>query len=128
MGTPDPRQSPVTLKLNKEFKRAYYRGGYRANPVLVTYLVRTHLKQVRYGVTTGKKIGNAVSRNRARRLIRAAFEQVCRDYGWKDNADVPGLDFVFVAREKTPLVKSTDVYRAMSGQIRALLQDPARRK
>ncbi len=128
METPTPKTGPVTLKLNKEFKRAYYRGSYRANPVLVTYLVRTHLKQVRYGITTGKKIGKAVSRNRARRLIRTAFFAVCKDYGWKDAPELPGYDFVFVAREKTPLVKSGDVYRAMSGQIRALLQNPDRKK
>ena len=128
MESPTSKKGPITLKLNKEFKRAYYRGGYRANPVLVTYLVKTHLKQVRYGITTGKKIGKAVSRNRARRLIRTAFFAVCKDYGWDTAEILPGYDFVFVAREKTPLVKSTDVYRAMSGQIRALLQDSDRKK
>lgn len=117
--------APVVLKLNKEFRRAYYRGSYRANPILVTYLVRTNLGLVRYGITTGKKVGSAVSRNRARRIIRAAFFQVCSDYGWEETGT--GLDFVFVAREKTPGVKSTDVYRAMSGQIRALLRESGRK-
>ena len=115
-------ENPVTLKLNKEFKRAYYRGAYQANPVLVTYLVRTNLKKVRYGITTGKKIGNAVMRNRARRMIRAAFWQVYREAGWDEKKI--GLDFVFVAREKTPLVKSTEIYYAMSRQIKSLLNRP----
>lgn len=112
---------PAVIKLNKEFRRAYYRGSYRANPVLVTYLVRTNLGVVRYGITSGKKVGNAVSRNRARRIIRAAFCQVYSDYGW-DQTKI-GLDFIFVARERTPEQKSTDIYRAMSGQIRSLLRD-----
>lgn len=128
METPNAKTGPITLKLNKEFKRAYYRGGYRANPILVTYLVRTHLKQVRYGITTGKKIGKAVERNRARRLIRVAFAEICKDYEWNNTNELPGYDFVFVAREKTPFVKSDAVYHAMSGQIRALLQNPERKK
>ena len=108
-------KQPETLKLNKEFKRAYYRGGYQAGPLLVTYYVRgRHVP--RYGITTGKKIGNAVRRNRARRVIRAAFLQL-----WREQEFIGlGGDYVFVAREKTPEAKSTEVYAAMRRQVRSL--------
>lgn len=106
---------PETLKLNKEYKRAYYRGGYKAGPLLVTYCVRGK-RPVRYGITAGKKVGNAVRRNRARRIIRAAFLQLWREQEFLGL----GGDYVFVAREKTPDAKSTEIYAAMKYQVRAL--------
>ena len=110
---------PVTLKLNKEYKRAYYRGSYKAGPLLVTYMVKNNRRMIRYGITTGKKIGNAVKRNRSRRIIRAAFRQLLDDFSFSDFPE--GLDFVFVAREKTPEAKSTDLYKAMRYQVSHLL-------
>ncbi len=106
---------PETLKLNKEYKRAYYRGGYKSGPLLVTYHVKGKAP-VRYGITTGKKVGNAVKRNRARRIIRAAFLQLWREQEFLGL----GGDFVFVARERTPAAKSTEIYAAMKYQIRTL--------
>jgi len=54
--------------------------------------VAAHL---RVGFTATKKIGNAVKRNRARRRLRAAVDDVLR------GADVPGADLVVVARQGT---------------------------
>ena len=69
---------------------------------LVTYARKNRGKETRIGITTSKKIGNAVQRNRARRIIRAA----CREVG----AEFPrGYDLVFVARHKTIFLKSTDL-------------------
>jgi ribonuclease P protein component len=64
---------PQTLTLNKEFKRAYYQGKSKASPFFVCYVVKNKNRGVRYGITASKKLGNAVQRNRARRVIRAAF-------------------------------------------------------
>ena len=62
----------------------------------------------RVGITTSKKIGNAVQRNRARRVIRAAFQSTL------DAAEFSGTwDLVFVARTRTTRLKSTQVALAM---------------
>jgi ribonuclease P protein component len=58
------------------------------------------------GITTSKKIGNAVERNRSRRIIKEAFRSVCKDI---DGA----YDFVFVARSKTKYQKSTYIEKVM---------------
>lgn len=50
---------------------------------------------VRVGFTASKKVGNAVERNRARRRLRAAVEEVLAP-----NA-APGNDFVVIARPET---------------------------
>lgn len=66
---------------------------------------------LRAGITTSKKIGNAVKRSRSRRVIREALRQ------WAPRIK-PGYDFVFVARGKTPFVKSTDVAKAMGKHLK----------
>ena len=50
---------------------------------------------VRVGFTATKKIGNAVKRNRARRRLRAAVDDVLRGSG------ASGADLVIVARQGT---------------------------
>lgn len=50
---------------------------------------------LRVGFTATKKIGNAVKRNRARRRLRAAVDDVLRGSG------VSGSDLVVVARQGT---------------------------
>ena len=95
-----------TLKENKDFRRLYYRAQSHASSCLVTYAAKSRGKGCRYGITTSKKIGNAVERNRARRVIRAAFSEL--------EGEIRGSwDFVFVARHKTSKVKMQDVLSDM---------------
>ena len=100
----------TTLNLNKDFRRIYGRGRSYISPQLVTYVMPKKNGGLRIGITTSKKIGCAVKRNRARRVIMAAWRnclpQVNGNY-----------DFVFVARVKTTLVKSTDIERAMKRHL-----------
>ena len=63
----------------------------------------------RIGITTSKKIGNAVERNKSRRLIRAAFQNVYKEYG----EYLEGYEFVFVARGRTRYRKSYDLEQVM---------------
>ncbi|MGE5506120.1 MAG: ribonuclease P protein component [Actinomycetota bacterium] len=51
---------------------------------------------VRVGFTVSKKVGNAVTRNRAKRRLRAAVDRV-----FPDNARA-GLDYVVIGRQETP--------------------------
>ena len=44
-----------TLTLNKEFKRAYYRGRSFATPVLVVYALKNRSGENRLGLTATKK-------------------------------------------------------------------------
>ena len=85
-----------TIKLNRDFRRCYSKGAFLSHGALVTYARKNRGKETRIGITTSKKIGNAVQRNRA----------ACREVG----AEFPrGYDLVFVARHKTIFLKSTDL-------------------
>lgn len=84
-----------TLKLNKEFKRAYYRGKSAVRPSVVVYVYKNRSRKNRLGLTCGKAVGSAVRRNRAKRLMRESFRRL-------ENRLKPGFDFVLVARSRTP--------------------------
>ena len=104
---------PQTLTLNKEFKRAYYQGRSKACPLFVCYVVKNKNRGVRYGITASKKLGNAVQRNRARRVIRAAFFSIL-------SKTENNRDYVFVARERVLSAKSYQVAAAMKGCLKSL--------
>ena len=95
-------QKFVSLNQIKDFLRLYYRGKSCAKPAVVVYAMKNRAGICRVGITTSKKIGNAVERNRSRRVIKAAFTQVL-----SENTINGNWDFVFVARGKTRYVKST---------------------
>ena len=101
----------AVLNTNKDFRTLYYRGKSQAHPVLVTYVRKNRLGYPRVGITTGKKIGNAVQRNRCRRVIREAYRGLVP-------AVQGGWDLVFVARSRTLHMKSTEVRRVMEAHLK----------
>lgn len=102
-----------TLKRNGEFHRAYTRGRSSVGGCLVTYAVKKKGGLFRVGITSSKKIGNAVTRNRARRVIRAALAEVMPQ-------PPKGYDIVFVARAVTAKKKSGQIARVMRAQLTEL--------
>lgn len=101
----------TVIKENRDFQFLYRRGKSQVHPCLVTYVRKTKRPVVRVGITTGKKVGCAVERNRCRRIIREAFRQLMPDI-------TGGYDIVFVARSRTTTCKSTDIRRIMETQLR----------
>ena len=87
------------IRRNAEFGRVYARGKSYVNPALVLYVLKTRGKKTRVGLTATKKIGHAVQRNRARRVMKAAIDEHL-DY------NIGGYDLIFVARGMTPRLKS----------------------
>ena len=91
-----------SIKLNKDFRFLYAKGKSFVSPSVVIYLRKNKYKFNRLGITAGKKIGKAVKRNRAKRLIRVAFrslqEQLNEHY-----------DVVIVARTRCVFLNSNEV-------------------
>lgn len=103
----------ITLKQNSDFRRAYGRGKSVTNPALVTYCVKNRAGICRIGITTSKKLGTAVVRNRCRRVIKEAYRQLAPQCSG-------GYDIVFVARYKTIRKKSTEIAEVMQKHLSEL--------
>ncbi len=87
------------LNNNADFQRLYRRGAFCSLGSALIYVMPNRLPYNRLGITAGKKIGNAVKRNRAKRIIRAAYSAA--------ELQLPvGIDLVVVARSTLPEQKS----------------------
>lgn len=69
----------------------------------------------RIGITASKKIGGAVQRNRAKRVIREALRLIMQEYTLKT-----GHLIVIAAREKATVCKMQDVKRDLQGALMRL--------
>lgn len=103
----------VPLTENHEFKRVYARGRSAVRPTLVAYCMKRGRQNTRVGITASKKIGNAVKRNRARRLLRESARMLYPQMK-------PGFDIVLVSRGKTPFVGCQNVLTEMTGALEEL--------
>ena len=61
------------LKRRKDFRRCITEGGRAAGRYVVVYVIPNDLDLIRLGAGSTKRLGNAVRRNRAKRLVREAF-------------------------------------------------------
>lgn len=84
-----------TVKMNRNylFRRLYRHGKRFVTPYFVVYWMKRRGSRNCLGITTTKKIGNAVQRNRARRILTEAYRLL-------EDTLPRGLDLVIVARKK----------------------------
>jgi len=107
-GSGSPRRR--RLSRSGDFKRVYREGSSKASRYLVLYRFKRGDEdgtEARLGVSVSKKLGDAVTRNRIKRVLKEAFwEKVDRD-----SAD---QDFVLVARAAVgPLIEERGLEGAM---------------
>ena len=99
----------ATLTRNKDFLMLYQRGKAIVSPYVVIYVRRNRLNYRRLGITAGKKVGGAVQRNRAKRVIRAAYREA-------EEMLPGGIDMVIVARAAICSIRSTELAQYLKGQ------------
>jgi ribonuclease P protein component len=81
------------LTNNSEFQQVYNQGRSFAGSYVVLYVKKNRMEHTRFGFTVSKKIGNAVERNRIKRIMR----EICR---LNLERFAEGYDLIFVARRK----------------------------
>lgn len=90
---PGARLGPADrLKAGWEYRRVYDRAQVRHGRLLVAFVVQDEGLTRRAGFVAGRKVGGAVTRNRARRLLREAWRVL------KPAFPLTGSQIVFVAK------------------------------
>ncbi|MBO5039224.1 MAG: ribonuclease P protein component [Alphaproteobacteria bacterium] len=86
----------LTFKKRKDFLRVA-QGAYVATRNMVLQAAPSLLKtdNIMVGYTATKKIGNAVTRNKSKRRLRAVVREILIKYA------LEGIDYVFIARNST---------------------------
>lgn len=99
-----------SLNKNHLFARAYRSKLCFVSPFVITYVVRRRTGGIRIGITAGKKVGCAVKRNRARRIVRAAAVELL-------GGSAGNFDIVFVCRAAALAKKSTFIREVIRGHL-----------
>lgn len=103
---------------NKMFTILYKKGKCIVNKYVVIYVKKNNKPYNSMGITAGKKVGNAVARNRAKRVIREAYR--------KNETKMPiGIDIIIVARASCADIKSTVLEKYFAEKAIALINEAA---
>lgn len=103
-------QKRFRLTRSDDFKRVRQMGKSFAHPLVVLVTQSNQAKNLRVGITAGKAIGNAVQRNRAKRLLREAMRSLIPNIA-------SDTDLILVARTKLVTASLTDVTSALTNLL-----------
>ena len=105
------------LLLRGEFKRASAVGARRRSPHFIVYLANNQIGRRRLGITVSRKVGNAVVRNRVKRVVREYFREA--------RERLPdSKDYVVIARRGAGLMSLAEIGRELD---RAIIAGRAKR-
>jgi len=107
----------LILKKRNDFKYLFRRGARARGETITLFYLPSQAEPFRVGFSTRKKLGNAVRRNRARRLMREAFRlhqhEIRRgmEYLFLWTGQVEGVKLNRVEREMLDLLKSGELLK-----------------
>lgn len=103
------------LSRSAEFERVYRQGKSSANRHLVLYAFPNQaVDRPRLGLSVSRKVGGAVERNRVKRLLREAFDEVQGDLAG-------GQDLVVVARPEVRELAEREGLKGVGASLTELL-------
>ena len=68
------------VKHARDFERIIKKGKLKKSKYFIIYYDKNNLPYDRYGISVGKKLGNAVFRNKYKRKIRAIVDNYKKNY------------------------------------------------
>lgn len=104
------------LRSVKDFRALQSGGKSRAHPLLILRWRRNEVERIRFGFSTGRKIGNAVVRNRLRRRLREALRKT-------DQRPTGGWDILVICRPASAAAGYTDLKGALDRLLERVGKD-----
>ncbi|NCS32461.1 ribonuclease P protein component [bacterium] len=92
----------------KDIRYILSRGKKIHTPLFVMLIVPSHSSSSKYAFIAGKKVGNAIARNRAKRVLREAVRTITPQLTNQFN-------YIFIARSQTKEVKVLKVIETLEG-------------
>ena len=92
----------------EQYALVYDKGSSRVSKLLVLKALANGLTLSRYGFSVSKRVGNAVARNRVKRLLREILRQMPLEPGW---------DIIFIARPQAATVDYTSLEKSVKGLL-----------
>ncbi len=99
------------LSGKRNFDEVYKRGKSIGHKYVVIFYKKNGLSYNRFGFLASKKVGNAVMRNRARRLMKESVRLIGDLY-------FTGYDVIFIARNTINDTKCADVKKSIEAALR----------
>jgi ribonuclease P protein component len=106
------------LRSGADFRRVLKEGLRLDGALFVLFALDRSQPAARLGLAVGRRVGDAVRRNRAKRLLREAFRAV---------APERGTDLVAVGKPGLPERSADEVKRELAQRLGRLEGRPARR-
>jgi len=91
-----------------DFRQINAQSRSRAHPTLLMRFRRNDLGHTRFGLSTGKRLGPAVVRNKVRRRLRTILRRLSPEIE-------PGWDILLVARAPAATVTQSELDAALTG-------------
>ena len=98
------------LRSKRDFAALQEHSRSRSHPLLVVRYRRNGLEHDRFGISTGKRLGGAVVRNRVRRRIREALRHM-------DRGSAAGWDILVVVRPSSAAASYSELAEALHRTI-----------
>jgi len=115
-------QRRFRLTRSEDFKRVRRFGKSYAHPLVVLIVQRSEQPYVRVGVAAGRKVGTAVTRNRAKRLLREVMRplvpNIALQHTLADQNNASGLDMILIARAGLATASLDDTRHALQNLLR----------
>lgn len=102
---------PNVLRKKKDFSAIYNKGKSIGEKYVVLFCRKNNLAYNRTAFLASKKVGNSVSRNRARRLMKESYREL------EMNLD-RGYDLIWIARNTICNLKCADVKKSMEAAVK----------
>jgi ribonuclease P protein component len=95
------------LRSPTDFRQINAQSRSRSHPALLMRFRRNDLGHTRFGISTGKRVGSAVVRNKVRRRMRTILRRMTADIE-------PGWDILLVARTASATASQAELEAALT--------------